>query len=119
MFDQLQLSRSSRALTILAICALLTAMSLSFAACAGGGVKSEDQAGSEARPEHGDEHGKGDAGEVKLSEQALKAAKVETAEVVEQSPDEVLRVTGTVETNQQQTQQVTPLVSGRVDRVNV
>lgn len=59
------------------------------------------------------------AREVGLSEEALKSAKIETAEAVEQNVGETLRVTGAVETNQQQTQQVTPLVAGRVERVNV
>ena len=54
-----------------------------------------------------------------LSEEALKAAKIETVEVVEQTAGDQLRATGSVETNQQQTQQATPLVSGRVERVNV
>ncbi len=71
-----------------------------------------------ARTEHAGEEKK-DAQEVELSPEALAAAKIETAEVTEQAVGETLRVTGSVETNQQQTQQVTPLVSGRVDRVNV
>lgn len=69
-----------------------------------------------AKEEHDDEHG--GANEVRLSEEALKAAKIETAEAVEQAAGETLRVTGSVETNQQLTQQATPLVSGRVERVN-
>ena len=61
-----------------------------------------------------------DAGkEVELSPAALAAAKVDTYTVAERQAVELLRVTGAVEPNQQQTQQVTPLVAGRVDRVNV
>lgn len=80
----------------------------------------EAKAGAETgqTSETAGEH-EGEGREVELSEEALKAAKIETAEVTEQAPGEVLRVTGSVETNQQQTQQVTPLVSGRVERVNV
>lgn len=76
----------------------------------------EAKAGAETG--HAGEH-EGEGREVELSEEALQAAKIETAEVTEQAPGEVLRVTGSVETNQQQTQQATPLVSGRVERVNV
>ena len=57
--------------------------------------------------------------EVELSPEALAAAGIETAEVTQRPAVALLRVTGTVEANQQQTQQVTPLVSGRVERVNV
>jgi cobalt-zinc-cadmium efflux system membrane fusion protein len=49
----------------------------------------------------------------------LSAAGIETVSVVEHPAVALLRVTGTVEADQQQTQQVTPLVSGRVERVHV
>jgi RND family efflux transporter MFP subunit len=57
--------------------------------------------------------------EVELSPEALEAAGIEIVEVSERAAVALLRVTGTVEANQQETQQVTPLVSGRVERVNV
>jgi cobalt-zinc-cadmium efflux system membrane fusion protein len=57
--------------------------------------------------------------EIELSPEALARAGIETAAVTERQASALLRVTGTVEANQQQTQQVTPLVSGRVERVNV
>ncbi|HZS04796.1 MAG TPA: efflux RND transporter periplasmic adaptor subunit [Blastocatellia bacterium] len=76
-----------------------------------------DKAVSETK--HADEHGEGAADEVKLSAEALAAAGIETAEVTEEAVGARLRVTGTVEANQQQTQQATPLVSGRVERVQV
>ncbi|MEK6407343.1 MAG: efflux RND transporter periplasmic adaptor subunit [Acidobacteriota bacterium] len=61
-----------------------------------------------------------DAGsEVELSPAAFAAAGIEIVEVSERTAVSLLRVTGAVEANQQQTQQVTPLVSGRVERVNV
>lgn len=119
MSNWIQLSPQHRRFTIIAVCALLTVMGLLFAACSGGGAKSDGKNGAETKTEAKAERGTGEAREVKLSEQAMKAAQIETAEVTEQSPDEILRVTGSVETNQQQTQQVTPLVSGRVERVNV
>ena len=66
--------------------------------------------------EHGDEGGEG--GEVELSPEALAAAKIEIEGVTERSVVAPLRATGAVEPNAEQTQQVTPLVSGRVERVH-
>ncbi len=57
--------------------------------------------------------------EVKLSPEALEAAKVEIEGVTQRPAVALLKVTGTVEPNPQHTQQATPLVSGRVERVNV
>ncbi len=74
------------------------------------GVKPDEKAASE---EHADEKG-----EVKLSPEALEAAKIEYATAAERPAVALLRATGTVEANQQQMQQVTPLVGGRVERVN-
>ncbi len=59
------------------------------------------------------------AGEVKLSPEARAAAGIEIEGVTQRPAVAMLRVTGTVETNPQQTQQATTLVSGRVERVNV
>lgn len=66
--------------------------------------------------EHEDEHA-GD--EIKLSPEALAATAIEIEGVTQRPAVALIRVTGTVETNQQQSQQATPLVSGRVERVNV
>ncbi len=57
--------------------------------------------------------------EVVLSPTTLAAAGIETVGVTERPAVALLRVTGAVEPNQQQTQQVTPLIPGRVVRVNV
>ncbi len=62
--------------------------------------------------EHADE-------EVKLSPEALVAAGIEIEGVTQRPAVALIKVTGTVETNQQQTQQASPLVSGRIERVNV
>jgi multidrug efflux pump subunit AcrA (membrane-fusion protein) len=69
--------------------------------------------------EHKEEDGHEEGKEVELSEDALAAAGIEIVQVSERAAVALLRVTGTVEANQQQTQQVTPLVSGRVERVTV
>jgi membrane fusion protein, heavy metal efflux system len=67
---------------------------------------------------HGGEHGEGEDEEVMLTAEAREAAGLEIEGVTERPAVALLRVTGTVETNQQQTQQATPLVGGRVERVN-
>lgn len=83
-------------------------------------VKVSAEAGKAAE---GEEHGAGEehaeGGEVTLTPEAREAAGIEIEGVTERPAVALLRMTGTVETNQQQTQQVTPLVSGRVERVNV
>lgn len=57
--------------------------------------------------------------EVKLSPEALAAAGIEIEGVTERPAVALLQSTGTVEVNQQQSQQATPLVGGRIERVNV
>lgn len=57
--------------------------------------------------------------EVKLSPEALTAAGIEIEGVTERPAVALLQSTGTVEANQQQSQQATPLVGGRIERVNV
>jgi cobalt-zinc-cadmium efflux system membrane fusion protein len=69
----------------------------------------------DAEAGHKEEH----ADEVKLSSEALAATVIEIEGVTQRPAVALIRVTGTVETNQQQTQQATPLVSGRVARVYV
>jgi len=70
-------------------------------------------------PETGRENGQTVSSEVKLSPEAVKSAGIEIEGVTQRPAVALLRVTGTVETNPQQTQQATMLVSGRVERVNV
>lgn len=55
--------------------------------------------------------------EVTLTPEAIAAAGVEIVSVTQRPAIALMKVTGTVEANQQQMQQVTPLVSGRVERV--
>lgn len=65
------------------------------------------------------EHSQDGEAEVKLSTEALTAAGIEIFEVKLQLATTPLLVTGTVEANEQQIQQATPLISGRIERVNV
>lgn len=73
---------------------------------------------SEAADAQKDE-GQAGTGEVKLSPEARSAAGIEVEGVTQRPAVAMLRVTGTVETNPQQTELATTLVSGRVERVNV
>ena len=60
-----------------------------------------------------------EAGEVVLSPEALAAAKIEIVGVTQRPAIALLNVTGTVETNAEREQLVTPLVSGRIAAVYV
>jgi cobalt-zinc-cadmium efflux system membrane fusion protein len=65
--------------------------------------------------EHGDESGK----EVRLDPDALESAGIRIEGVTSRPAIALLEVTGTVEADPQQTQAVTPLVPGRVEKVYV
>ncbi|MBI3654300.1 MAG: efflux RND transporter periplasmic adaptor subunit [Acidobacteria bacterium] len=79
--------------------------------------KKSDQVKAEAQGKA--EHQSGEGREVELSTEALNATAIETAEVTSRALIATLRFTGSVEANQQQTQQITPLIGGRVERVLV
>ena len=108
--------KSSQLRTVLLIAGILMLAVLFLSAC--GGAKKEEAAKAEAGEKAG-EHKEGEGEEVSLSPEALAAAKLEFAEVAARAGGGLLRVTGSVEVNQQQTQQATPLVSGRIERVYV
>jgi membrane fusion protein, heavy metal efflux system len=67
--------------------------------------------------EHGEETKEEAGDEVELPPDDL--AKIEVVGVTQRPAVSLLKVTGAVEANQQQQQQVTPLISGRVERVFV
>jgi len=71
------------------------------------------------KAESGENHEGVEIAEVKLSAEAREATGIEIEGVTERPAVGLLRVSGTVETNQQQTQTATPLVSGRVEQVRV
>ena len=56
---------------------------------------------------------------MKLSAEALQSAGIEIEGVTQRPAVALLQTTGTVEANEQQTQQATPLVGGRIDQVRV
>ncbi|HKQ05621.1 MAG TPA: efflux RND transporter periplasmic adaptor subunit [Blastocatellia bacterium] len=78
---------------------------------------SDSRAGAGA--ERGEKREEGAGSEVELSPEAMTAAGIEIVAVTQRPAVALMRVTGAVEANQQQTQQVTPLAPGRVERVNV
>lgn len=112
MKNEIKSPTENRCALLVVVLALLTAMSILLLSC---GQKTETSAGKVAEEKHGDEQ----SGEVALDKEALTAAGIEIGEVTEQPIGAKLRVTGTVEANEQEMQQATPLVSGRVERVRV
>ncbi len=82
-------------------------------------TRAGEKANSESKESAGHHEGEEEGEEVELSPEALAAAGIEIVSVTQRPAVALMRVTGAVEANQQQTQQVTPLVTGRVERVNV
>lgn len=109
---------SNRNLAIVAIVALAASVAvvLLVMRSRGGGEQTTAVAVT-AEKEGGEKRQAGE--EVALSPEALASAGIELAGVTVRPAVALLTVTGTVESNQQQTQAVTPLVSGRVERVGV
>lgn len=64
-----------------------------------------------------EEHEEGQ--EVKLDPETLASANIETEGVTQRPAVALLKTTGAVENNPQQTQSITPLVGGRIERVSV
>jgi len=98
-------------LVSLSTCLLVLIVALVFAACSA--AKPEGAAKTEGKEK------RAETDEVSLSPEAAAAAKLEYAEATSRPVGGRMRMTGTVEANQQQTQQATPLVSGRVEKVYV
>ncbi len=114
---QTVISASPSLRRITALLALIVAAGFFLAACGSGkATKEEEKTKVEAKK---DEHEESEGKEVSLSPEALASAKLEYAEATARSAGTLLRVTGSVEANQQQMQEVTPLASGRVEKVYV
>lgn len=111
----------NRNMLIVAVIALVALAVIFFlwsrrnnAASPGGETNAEAKTGEAAGEDHG-----GEAGEVKIDPEALAAAGIEIEGVTQRPAVALLRVTGAVEANPRQTQQATPLIGGRIERVNV
>lgn len=74
-------------------------------------------AAAEGEEHEGEEHEGEAEGLVELTPEAMTAAGIQYAQVMERVAVAPLKATGTIEANQQRMQQVTPLVGGRVERV--
>lgn len=79
--------------------------------------RDKNTAGGATAVAEGEEHEGEAEGLIELSPEAMTAAGIQIAQVTERVAVAPLRATGTIEANQQRMQQVTPLVSGRVERV--
>lgn len=93
--------------------ALRAAALVAVIAAVSGCSKQADAQKAEAAPEKPNA-----PAEVALTPEALKSANIAVEAVGARPVSQTLRFTGTVEANQQATQQITPLVGGRVDQVN-
>ena len=97
---------------------LVVALVAVFAMSGGGGKEKGPGAAKKDEHHEGEEHAEGgEASEVELSPEAVTAAGIEIESVTQRLAVAPLTVTGTVESNQEQTQQASSLVSGRVERV--
>ncbi len=65
-----------------------------------------------------EEHNEGEGKEVKLEPELLASANIETEGVTSRPAVALLNVTGTIESNPQNIQVISSLVSGRIERVN-
>ncbi|HKR64273.1 MAG TPA: efflux RND transporter periplasmic adaptor subunit [Thermoanaerobaculia bacterium] len=93
-------------------------VALAALACGGGEDKAAEKPAAGAEAAEGEKHEEGEAeGLVELTPEAAAAAGIQYAQVTQRTAIAPLKATGTIEANQQRMQQVTPLVSGRVERV--
>ncbi|MGA9768062.1 MAG: efflux RND transporter periplasmic adaptor subunit [Blastocatellia bacterium] len=112
-------SRNRNLFIIAGVIAVVVILALMLWPRGSGSDKTTVNVSAGEKDEHGEEGGHEEGKEVELEPEAVEAAGIQIVEVSERNAGTMLRVTGTVEANQQQTQQVTPLVTGRVERVNV
>jgi cobalt-zinc-cadmium efflux system membrane fusion protein len=100
------------AIAIVGLIGLISLGSIAYKQSGKSEVKVEAEPASEG-PE------KGEPNEVKLSPEVLASAGIQTETVTQRPAVALITVGGTVEVNPQETQKVTSLVSGRVERVFV
>jgi len=105
------------ALAVIAVIALVSVVLIATKK-SGGADETNVAAGSGDKPENGDKE-QGAAEVVRLSPEILASAGIETETVTQRPAIALVTVAGSVETNPQKTQQVTSLVSGRIEQVLV
>jgi cobalt-zinc-cadmium efflux system membrane fusion protein len=102
----------------LLVVAIVAVFAMSGGAEKGPGAAKKGEHAEGEEHHEGEEHAEGgEASEVELSSEAATAAGIEIESVTQRPAVAPLTVTGTVESNQEQTQQASSLVSGRVERV--
>lgn len=111
-------SRRTRNIAIVALVSLVALVAI-YALFLRGDSKSSTAVNVNSETAKEAEHGPEEGEEVMLTPEALAAAGIELEGVTQRPAVALIKVTGTVETNQQQTQQASSLVSGRVERVSV
>lgn len=111
-------SRRTRNIAIVALVSLVALVAI-YALFLRGNSKSSTAVNVNSETAKEAEHGPEEGEEVMLTLEALAAAGIELEGVTQRPAVALIKVTGTVETNQQQTQQASSLVSGRVERVSV
>ena len=78
-----------------------------------------DETKVDVKTEQTDQEHAGGPAEVKLDPEMLESAGIEIETVTQRPAIALLKTTGAIETNPQQTQSVSPLVAGRVESMNV
>lgn len=113
-------SRNRNLLIVIGVLVLVSAIALILWSRGGSASQNAQKASAgTGQAEKGETDEAGEGGEVELSPEAIATAGIEIVGVTQRPAVARLRFGGTVESNQQQTQQATPLVSGRVERVSV
>jgi cobalt-zinc-cadmium efflux system membrane fusion protein len=114
-----QINVSKRNLYLLLCGFIIVAMAFTFIFLSRNESAKRTETKAHSETKHQDNNKEEESSEVELSGEAQKAAGIEIVEVSERPFTAMLRFTGTVEANPQQTQQITPLIGGRVERVTV
>lgn len=112
-------SRTTRTIVIVALVSLVALVAIYALFLRGGSEKSATAVNVNAETAKEAEHAAEEGEEVMLTPEALAAAGIEMEGVTQRPAVALIKVTGSVETSPQQTQQASSLVSGRIERVNV
>lgn len=107
------------ALSIIGIVGLLSLLFIWSKQSGSKGAEVSVQTEHKEEKEESEEKGEGEAKKIRLDPETLENAGIEMEGVTQRPAVALLKVTGTIEANPQQTQQVSPLVGGRIEQVYV